>query len=370
MTGPLAIADAGAATHTGNVRRSNEDAHLLAPPLFMVADGVGGARAGELASRMCAEAFAASDLGSGSGEEVLREAARAANRAIHERARTDGEAAGMGTTVVAALFDGRDRSAFGHVGDSRIYLLRDGLLQRLSEDHSLVSELVQSGRLTEAEAERHPQRNVVTRVLGTEPDVIVDTFTIDLHDGDLVLLCSDGLNTMVSEARIAELLAAADTADTIARRLVHAARRGGGEDNVTAVVFRVARTAGGPVAQPSQATAAAGPAAATPQPPGRLRSRIRLAVGGVAVAVLVCAAAVGWSASNFVGADPATGRVAIYRGVPFELPFGIQLYRLRYESPVAYALLPEARRARLFDQRLRSSSGAYSVVAALQREYP
>lgn len=363
----LAIVDAGAATHTGNVRRTNEDSHLLAPPLFMVADGVGGARAGELASRMCAEAFAAADLDSGAGEQVLREAARAANRAIHERARTDGEAAGMGTTVVAALFDGRAGAAFAHVGDSRIYLLREGLLQRLSEDHSLVSELVQSGRLTEAEAERHPQRNVVTRVLGTEPDVVVDTFTIDLRASDLVLLCSDGLNTMVAETRIAELLAAEGTAQTAARRLVQAARQGGGEDNVTAVVFRV----GSPVAD--RAAGGAEPAA-EPQPPPpqrrRLGGRIRLAAAGVCLTGLVCAGVVGWLASNFVGADPATGRVAIYRGLPFDLPLGIHLYQLRYESPVAYALLPPARRVRLFDQRLRSSSGAYALLAALEREYP
>ncbi|HLK42688.1 MAG TPA: protein phosphatase 2C domain-containing protein, partial [Thermoleophilia bacterium] len=167
----LTVTDSGSATHTGNVRRSNEDAHLVRDPLFMVADGVGGARAGEIAARLCAEAFAQVELTGRSGEELLVDVIRRANRAIFDRARSDHEVAGMGTTVVAAVLAQPPDLALAHVGDSRAYLLRDGVLQRLSEDHSLVSELVQSGQLTEAEAEHHPQRNVVTRVLGTEPDV-------------------------------------------------------------------------------------------------------------------------------------------------------------------------------------------------------
>ncbi|HUZ85045.1 MAG TPA: Stp1/IreP family PP2C-type Ser/Thr phosphatase, partial [Gaiellales bacterium] len=354
-------------------------AHLIRDPLFMVADGVGGARAGELASRMCAEQFARADLSRElPGERLLAEVVRRANRAIHDRAATDAEAAGMGTTVVAALFDGQGTVAFAHVGDSRIYLLRGGVLRRLSEDHSLVSELVQSGRLTEAEAERHPQRNVVTRVLGTDPDVVVDTFSVSVEEDDLVLLCSDGLNTMVSEEQIAQLLAASLPAEQVARRLVQAARQGGGEDNVTAVVFRVGMpTPGiGAAAQERPQTArivplgAPGAPAAEAGPRGRVRAAVRAAVAGVVVAALVAAALAGLAAANFVGGDTATGRVAIYQGIPVDLPFGLRLYRLRYESNVSYGLLPQAQRARLFDQQVRSASSAYAVVHSLQAVYP
>lgn len=370
----LTVTDSGSATHTGNVRRSNEDAHLVRTPLFMVADGVGGARAGEIAARLCAEAFAQAELSGRSGEELLVDVIRRANRAIFDRARSDHEAAGMGTTVAAAVLAEPPELAVAHVGDSRAYLLRDGALQRLSEDHSLVSELVQSGHLTEAEAERHPQRNVVTRVLGTEPDVTVDSFTVEGREDDVVLLCTDGLNTMVAESQIAELLALPLPAAELARRLVQAARRGGGEDNVTAVVFRLGpvtdELAGRPAGE--RRIPAPFPEAADADREGgrRVRSILRAVALCVLVAALAVGAVVGLAAANFVGADTATGRIAIYQGVPVDLPFGLHLYRLRYQSTVSYALLPASRRAHLFDQRLRSSSSAYAVVRALEATYP
>ena len=237
----LGIVDEAGATQTGNVRRSNEDAYLIRTPLFMVADGMGGARAGEIASRMCAEAFAEVDLIRTPPADALRDTIRTANARILERSRTDPEAAGMGTTVTAALMDDDGKITFAHVGDSRAYLLRDGSLQRLSDDHSLVGELVRKGELSEFEAERHPQRSVITRALGTDDSVEVDTFSVGARDGDVVLLCSDGLNTMVPEATIATVLAEQEPAATIARNLVRAALAGGGEDNVTAMVFRVGK---------------------------------------------------------------------------------------------------------------------------------
>jgi protein phosphatase len=371
----LTVTDSGSATHTGNVRRSNEDAHLVRDPLFMVADGVGGARAGEIAARLCAEAFAQVELSGRSGEELLVDVIRRANRAIFDRAHSDHEAAGMGTTVAAAVLAQPPELALAHVGDSRAYLLRDGVLQRLSEDHSLVSELVQSGQLTEAEAEHHPQRNVVTRVLGTEPDVQVDSFTVEAQEDDLVLLCTDGLNTMVPEAQIAEQLAQPLPAAELARRLVQAARRGGGEDNVTAVVFRMGLVTD-ELAHGASATERRLPALPHPDAPppsgrsGRMRSALGIVAVGVLVAALAVASVVGLAAANFVGADTATGRVAIYQGVPVDLPFGLHLYRLRYQSSVSYALLPAATRTGLFDQRLRSSASAYAAVHALEATYP
>jgi PPM family protein phosphatase len=232
------VVDSAGLTQTGNVRRSNEDSFLLRSPLFMVADGMGGALAGELASRMCAEAFAELDLIQHQGEEALRATIGVANKRIWERSRTDVEATGMGTTVTAALVGDDGTVSFAHVGDSRAYLLRDGALQRLSEDHSLVHELVRQGQLSEVEAEQHPQRSVITRALGTEEEVQIDTFSLAAKPGDVLLLCTDGLNTMVPEQDIAEALGSPTEAADVARRLVRAALKAGGEDNVTAVVVR------------------------------------------------------------------------------------------------------------------------------------
>ena len=206
----LGIVDEAGVTQTGNVRRSNEDSYLMRAPLFMVADGMGGAQAGEIASRMCAEAFAEVDIVQhAAAPRRCATTIRTANARILERSRTDPDAAGMGTTVTAALMDDEGTITFAHVGDSRAYLLRDGSLQRLSDDHSLVGELVRAGELSEVEAEHHPQRSVITRALGTDDSVEVDTFTVRAKAGDVVLLCSDGLNTMVDEATIADLLAPA-----------------------------------------------------------------------------------------------------------------------------------------------------------------
>ena len=235
------VTDRAVVTQTGNVRRSNEDAYLIREPLFVVADGMGGAQAGELASRMAADEFADVDLAAADGESTLREVIARANRRIIERARSDPSAAGMGTTVTAALVGADGRVAFAHVGDSRAYLLRGGALQRLSEDHSLVGELMRAGQLSEAEAEVHPQRSVITRALGADPDVEVDTFTVQGEPDDVVLLCSDGLNTMIDDDDIrAVLLEKAADPKEICEALVAAANARGGEDNVTVIAISVA----------------------------------------------------------------------------------------------------------------------------------
>jgi len=179
------LVESTALTDTGRKRRHNEDSHVYDPPLFVVADGMGGAQAGEVASGLVVAAFrdfhAADHL---SGVERLAVVIREANRRIFERATNDAEASGMGTTVTAALVEG-DRIAVGHVGDSRAYLVRDGKLEQLTQDHSLVADLVRSGRLTPEEADTHPQRSVITRALGTDADVEVDTFTFEAYANDL-----------------------------------------------------------------------------------------------------------------------------------------------------------------------------------------
>ena len=366
----LGIVDSAGVTQTGNVRRSNEDSYLIRSPLFMVADGMGGAQAGEIASRMCAEAFAQADLIGPAPTDVLRATIQVANSRILERSRSDPDAAGMGTTVTAAFMDDSGTIAFAHVGDSRAYLLRDGSLQRLSDDHSLVGELVRKGELSETDAERHPQRSVITRALGTDESVEVDTFEVRAQDDDVFLLCSDGLNTMVPEPTIADILARTGAAATLARDLVRAALAGGGEDNVTAIVFRVGETTG--EAQAEAAAATDGRTHILPAGLGgdddadgggpRARTIVALLGAGVLAVALAVAAVIGLRQSHFIGADTATGRVAVYQGVPVDLPFGVHLYHVVYESTLSYATMTPRERKTLFDHTLRSDSGAMSTL--------
>src|SRR5919202_2479204 len=201
----MRIADSAGSTDAGRKRRRNEDSFVIDPPLFAAADGMGGAQAGEVASRLAAAAFRefheADDL---AAEERVAAIIREANRRIYERARSDAQASGMGTTITAALVT-QEGVAVGHVGDSRAYRLRQERLEQLTEDHSLVADLVRSGRLSPDEADAHPQRSVITRALGTDPEVDVDSFNAADEPGDVFLLCSDGLTTMVDDDDIRDL---------------------------------------------------------------------------------------------------------------------------------------------------------------------
>jgi protein phosphatase len=207
---------------------------VIEPPLFAVADGMGGAQAGEIASRLAASAVRGG--GPGRVEELIQEA----NRRVHQRSVEDANASGMGTTLtVAEIAD--ELVSIGHVGDSRAYLVRDGRLEQLTQDHSLVAELVRSGKLTPEEAEAHPQRSVITRALGTDPDVDVDTFAVEPRAGDLFLLCSDGLTTMVDDETIEQLVEEKrGDLDALVKALIRAANKGGGEDNITVIAFEIA----------------------------------------------------------------------------------------------------------------------------------
>jgi len=224
-------------SHPGRKRRRNEDAWVCHPPLFAVADGMGGARGGEIASRVAATALGESVDGSGEARVVAL--IQQANRQVYDRAREDSDAAGMGTTITVALFEDGIVS-IGHVGDSRAYLIRDRSVDQLTEDHSLVAELVRTGRLSPEEAESHPQRSVITRALGTDPDVDVDSFSVEAKPGDVFLICSDGLTAMVDDDTILDVVEG-DRADldAAAKELIAAANRNGGEDNITVVFFEV-----------------------------------------------------------------------------------------------------------------------------------
>jgi PPM family protein phosphatase len=376
-------------TDTGRKRRHNEDAYVVEPPLFAVADGMGGAQAGELASSLAAAALKDVQEPGGGGEERVDELIQQANRRVYERQSQDAAASGMGTTMTVALVED-GRVAIGHVGDSRAYLIRGRSLEQLTEDHSLVAELVRSGKLSPEEAEGHPQRSVITRALGTDPDVDVDTFSVETRPGDLFLICSDGLTSMVDDDMImTEVARNRDDLKGAAKALVRAANNGGGEDNITVVFFEIdgagetertitlpPREDGADAVEEEdtldeldrvpaiQATNGRGRERA-PRGPGR-----RLLVATLFLALLVGASGVvvwGLWRSHFVGTE-ANGHVAVYQGVPWNVVGNVHLYRTVYVSPLLAAQLSQAERRRLFDHSLRSEDSARAEVRRYEEQ--
>jgi PPM family protein phosphatase len=399
----LRAAETVCKTDTGRQRRDNEDKAFARAPVFVVADGMGGAQAGEVASQIAVETFEQGLPDGGSPEERLAERVREANRQIYERSRTEQERAGMGTTLTAAYVDDA-HLAIAHVGDSRAYMFRDGSLVRLTQDHSLVEELVRQQKLTPEQAAEHPQRSIITRALGPEPEVDVDTWSYSAHAGDVLLLCSDGLTSMVSEERIAEILAASDSLERAAETLIDEANAAGGRDNITVVLFRLEEVGADRLAdQPTMVSAPAEPPPGTtddaargersavalasrveqapaavrrsprvPSPPPSSRRLPRhakpLAALAATLVVLALILGGGYIASRqlyFIGTN-AQGIVTIYRGLPYDLPAGIHLYETYYVSGVPVSRVPADRRSSLLDNRLRSQSDATSLVMDLE----
>lgn len=387
----LRVDDQAFRTDTGRQRSENEDSLFVRAPIFVVADGMGGAQAGEVASKAAADSFDR-DLPEGPPEQFLRETIEEANRRIHELARADSSRAGMGTTITAAIVDAQaEEVGIGHVGDSRAYRLRRGRLERLTRDHSLVEEMRRKGQITDAQAEDHPQRSIITRALGPEPEVEVDLQTVPAAPGDVFLLCSDGLTTMISEERIAEVLAATGSMREAVRTLVDEANGAGGRDNITALAFRVGDAAAPMGEKPEDATlvgAAAeeagltatevrrrAAAAAAQQRRDKLavsspRRGLRTAAKALVVVAVIAAVAFGaWYGNRqvwFLGTDDS-GRAALYRGLPYELPFGLTLYDERYASPVQTQALPPLRRESVTDHDFRSREDAVSLIEDIER---
>ncbi|MGI8595572.1 MAG: Stp1/IreP family PP2C-type Ser/Thr phosphatase [Solirubrobacteraceae bacterium] len=247
----LRIVEMFEGTDTGRQRRANEDSHFVRSPLFVVADGMGGARAGEVASRTAVEAFEEGLPATGSPEQRLAGVIVGANERIHGKAQADDQLAGMGTTLTAVLVGETDVS-IAHVGDSRAYLFRDSQLVALTQDHSLVNELVQRGKLTPEQAAEHPQRSIITRALGPEAAVEVDTQSRRARDGDVYLLCSDGLTSMIDDGTVARILGASGSLEEAGRGLIEAANEAGGRDNITVVLFRVSDDGAAGEEQPTE----------------------------------------------------------------------------------------------------------------------
>jgi len=374
----LTVVEEAHQTDTGRQRHANEDSYFARAPLFAVADGMGGAQAGEVASRIAAGAFERGRLSKEApAEGQLEQIAQRANREIHKLAQEDSSRAGMGTTLTAAMLRD-DEVALSHVGDSRAYVLRGGQLKRLTKDHSLVEELRRQGRLTEEQAEEHPQRSIITRALGPEPSVNVDTMTFPARDGDVFLLCSDGLTTMVSDEEIREILTSARSLRSAVSRLIDAANRGGGRDNITAVAFRIAdveakeeeegatlisRTAeqagltGERVRAATDRLRGRGP---MPAPPRRRRI-LGWVAAALAAAVIIGGGFLVARSIYFLGTDQ-NGTVAVYRGLPYELPLGVSLYSKQYAIPVQVGTLSEERQTAVTGHELRGEGDATDLV--------
>ena len=377
----MSLGRTAAVTDPGRRRRQNEDAFVREPPLFAVADGMGGAQAGEIASRLAAAALRQpSDDESGDGRKRVVQLIQEANRRVYERSSEDEAVSGMGTTMTVALVE--DTTVWiGHVGDSRAYRVRDGSLEQLTEDHSLVAELVRSGKLSPEEAEIHPQRSVITRALGTDPDVDVDVFSVSPEPGDLFMICSDGLTAMITDDAILEIMEDhREDLDRSAKRLVDAANRSGGEDNITVVLFEIVQSE---AAEPEAPAKGADDVTLTeldqvptlehaaPLPARRgVRSRRAAVIATLIVVALLAGLAVfGLSRAHFVGAE-RSGHVAVYQGVPWDLFGGIRLYRLRYESPLLAAQLSQDERKRLLGHHLESYGSALRKVRAYEQDVP
>jgi serine/threonine protein phosphatase PrpC len=460
----LRIAEHWYASDLGRQRQGNEDNFFVRAPLFVVADGMGGAQAGEVASEIAVRSFD-DELPNGSLPEALTRVIQGANKRIHDKARSDESMHGMGTTTTAAYVDD-DEVVIAHVGDSRAYLLRDGDLIRLTKDHSLVGELVARGKLTEEQAEQHPQRSVITRALGPEADVQVDVDIFPAKAGDLFLLCSDGLTSMVHEPKLRPLFEDTESLETLGKRLIDAANAAGGRDNITVILFRLEEVQGAEGEAPAASAAAAsreddtseyetfegdavpaprqgvtrpagvsddevlrssevsdtieddyrrsgtvalsairpsgeteapeepqelGPDPPTPKPPPdaapprrtaplpgdtgsqpRRKRRRRVPVGlMVTLAIVFLILGGGWTATRavyFVGTDPNDNRtIAIFQGLPYDLPLGIELYTRYAGSGVTIDDVPPDRRKTFTDHKLRSKGDAENLVTALER---
>ncbi len=346
----------GAKTDVGRVRQGNEDSFLADAPLFVVADGMGGHLAGDVASATAIEVIQerTGDI-RGDDPQTLASILKEANRTIWSKGGDDPGLRGMGTTCTLILLDG-STAQIAHVGDSRAYLFHDGELQQVTEDHTLVGRMVREGRLSPEDAERHPQRSVITRALGVDEDVEVDLSSLELDDGDRLLICSDGLSSMIPQGSIADALAEADDPQSAAEMLVERANEAGGEDNITVLVIDV----GGENASAAPAvehrsdlgdrahtdpTADTGYHRAVDVTPARRRWP-RIAVITLVVIALLGAGgfyAVRYALDNswYVGVDD--GVVTIYRGIPGEVA-GVTLNEAHHRTTVELSSLPVFKR--------------------------
>jgi protein phosphatase len=359
----------GARTDVGRVREGNEDSYMIHDPLFAVADGMGGHRGGEVASKLALDTLLKTTDGA-----ALVEAVQDANRAVFERAGADPALAGMGTTLTAFLADG-ETLRLAHVGDSRAYLLRESQLQRITTDHTVVEGLVEKGELTAQEAAIHPQRSILTRAIGVEGEVQVDQASIDLRPGDRLLLCSDGLTGMIEDEEIHRILMEHRDPQAAADALVEAANEAGGQDNVTAIVVDAVTSDPHAQAVPTETVAPPAPRRAERFAVGERGRRrwpwkvlawtlaILLVLGGGLFAVKRLFVDRQW----FVGVSGAN--VALYQGIPAE-PLGFDLATLVQETEIPADVATQLAEYRDLEEGItaESEAEARSIIAQIQAD--
>ena len=384
-----------ARSDVGLLRDGNEDSGYAGPRLIAVADGMGGHAAGEVASSVAIASLAHLDDYAATGDplERLAEAVRGANAHLRNMVAGDPELGGMGTTLTALLSDG---SRFGlvHIGDSRGYLLRDGVLQQITRDHTFVQTLVDDGRITEADADHHPQRSLILRALDGRDEVEPDLSIREARLGDRYLICSDGLSNVVSEETMSETMAAATTPEQAVEELVDLALRGGGPDNITAIVADVvddqtppgespltvgAAAQGSPQRAAAANSPAAKAAALTPTDDAEderddLEDEPRQGWGARLLVLLLLVligggayAAWTWSQQQYyVGADQES--VAIFRGLPDDIG-PVTTSRVHQREDIALKDLPAYQRQRVRAQITAADlSDAERIVETLREQ--
>lgn len=360
-------------THIGKVREINEDAVLETGNLFAVADGMGGHQAGEVASSLALtviEEYIEDNLGVIPGEKLVEKAMGAANARVHRKATGSAKFRDMGTTVTLLYREG-DIAYIGHVGDSRAYLLRAGGLKQLTRDHSLVGKLVEDGEITEEEARQHPQRNIILQALGLAPQVEIDVVSVKIQPGDVYMLATDGLSSLVEDPRIEEVLAAEPEPTTAAKRLVDLALEAGGTDNISVVIVGFQESA---TTVPAAGAGVAGtgeeaPAGTEkPRAGGRPRSAaIKKALVVIVAVLVVLGAGFGvafyfYNRTFYVGSR--NGKVTLFKGFPFW-----ELAMVERGTDIETRFLPEALRRRVEGKlEPESKRNAERTIGSLERE--
>ncbi len=338
----------GSRTDVGYVREHNEDSLLVAPPLYVVCDGMGGHEAGEIASEIAIQTIsrrAPSELDA----DALGQAVEEANLAIIQGAREGRGKEGMGTTCTAAMLEG-EKLVIAQVGDSRAYLLHNGLLQQLTRDHSIVADLMEQGEISPAEARTHQWRSYITRALGLDPYMQADLYEINVSAGDRLMLCSDGLYSMMPDAEIAEILGTTPNPQDAADTLVDEALAAGGNDNVTVIVADVT----GYSAQKTRKIARRGKITAA------------LIIALMVIIIGISAAGFGFWVNNSAYLGEQDGNLVIYRGVPGEF-LGMQFSSLEEVTDVSLSQLQPGTAQRIVAGDIRCDS--VEAAQDLVREY-
>ena len=338
----------GARSDVGLVRGHNEDSFLLQAPLFVVSDGMGGHAAGEVASSIAVETVGR-EAPATADDVLLGAAVESANRNVIEAAEQGIGKPGMGCTATAVIIE-KNLLAVAHVGDSRAYVLREGTLVRITHDHSYVEELVDSGQITADEARTHPSRSIITRALGSDPDMYADHFSLEVNDGDRIILCSDGLSSMVPDSEIESLAVSSATPKQAADNLVAAALTAGGADNVTVVVVDILND--------GQAEEA--------------RRRLFRGAASIACIILATLAVVALVALTFIRSEWYLGvngtTVGLYRGMNAEF-LGIPLGELVSTSAVELTDLPAAVQDQLEDGiRVENEEAGRAVIDSYHQQ--